>query len=335
MLANSHLAPTKASKEVLDEYNKWCSNPVTQDHVTGMVSAFDALMEPEFKDKVPFWTKGLEEAFLFGLESCVTNYGYLIRKPHIIISTENNPAAVGIVRRLVTQKRCEASFLIPEEGRLDVQPEQYKKAIKRNTCAICVPMMDFWSGRFIDVKSIAKTRLEGKLIRIPVLTDITSLWGRYGKINLDETGADMWFLDYRHISGIEGLGCCLVNKKLQKDFAIEPMVKSIRPNVAVVAATFAAWKQKKTPSLDGIEKLHDMLTQYGWCVYTPLTKPPSYVILVETDEVNPIKKLLKNKIIADALPPECPYTSEGTMLQLSFSSLNSDQARKVFSALTD
>lgn len=336
MQANVHLAPTVASKETLSQFQKWSTGPITQDHATDMEAAFLKLMKPEFADNVPFWTQSLEDAFVLGIESCVTNYGYLVRKPHIIISVENHPAAVAVVRRLVAQKRCEASFLRPKDGQLSVSPEQYKKEIKRNTCAICVPMMNFWTGAFIDVKGIAHARIDGRLSRIPILTDITPLWGRYGRIDLAQTEADVWFLDFQHISGITGLGCCLVKEDLRKAYQITPMASQIRPNAAVMAATYVAWKQNKTASLDGIKILHRMLSEYGCNIYTPLTDPPSFVILVEIPDVDtPTQKLLKNKIIADVLPPGCPYTTEGTFLQLSFSSLNVDQARKVFAALTD
>lgn len=332
--ANAQRTGPPASDETLAQFHKWSTTPHTDKHAQDMQSALEQLVAPDLGGNTHCWVSSLEDAFVFGIETCVTNFGYLVRRPHVVVSLESNPAVVDIVQRLVTQRRCEASFLKPEAGRLQVTPAQYTGALTKNTCAICVPMMNYWTGNILDTASVAAARdARGLLHKVPLLVDIAPLWGRYGTIDLEAGCGDMWFFDFMSVSGLPGLACCLVRPKLYSSLKMQPLVRSARPHTAVMAATFAAWRARKPADLSGIPELHRMLSEYQLTNYTRLVTPPTHALLLETD-TDCLRKLLKKRIIADPLPAGCPYVATGALLHLSFSSLTVEQAHLVFAALT-
>jgi hypothetical protein len=281
----------------------------------------------------PVWSSDVEEAMVFALESCVTNYGFRVRAPHIIVSLENNPCVIEVARRLEAQKRCTVSFLSPGHGYISVHPQDYIDQVRPNTCCICAPKMNYWTGVLCDIAGIAALRDAPQYIRkIPILSDYTGVMGRVSRLNLDKDGVDMCMVGLSQVTGLCGLAVCLVNDKLKSGFGIQPMIPRKFIDPSLLLATKIAWTLHCKAggfAPTAMARLRSELTDAGFELLTPeYPLAVGHILLLQSGKTNVAEKMVKNKVLADTLPLGYYGYVEG-LLQLSFTSLTEEQAVQI------
>lgn len=257
-------------QSVVDEMAVWCnrgcpsSGHASAEEAAKMLRSFKRLiyskLHLEENAHEIIFGSGAAEANSHIITACVRAYGAKTRTiPHIVTSNAEHPSVIECCRQLESEKMCQLSVLSVETGTGVVNPEEFRKALRPNTCLATIIAASHVTGAISNLKKLASYARERQ---VPFHCDAAQMVGR--ELFRPETlGLDAFSVSFHKMGGPPGTGFLSVSRKLVEGFGLRALISGDEPrglrgggvNLPGLGASMKAFSLALDGRLDKAERL--------------------------------------------------------------------------------
>lgn len=225
-------------------------------------------------DEIIFTASGTESdnlAILGAIKSAQKNG---ITKPHIITSSIEHSAVIGLIEKLESENEISATYLpVDENGLVDVKNIQ--NSINENTILISVHLVNNEIGTLEPIKEISKIirrkkldteKNKNKLNQIyPLLHTDAAQATAYIQINVNQLGVDMLSFNGQKMYGPKGIGVLYVKRGTpiepvfiggDQEFKLRPGTESL-VQISGLAMACSITKKRFAQDFENLTKLRN------------------------------------------------------------------------------
>jgi cysteine desulfurase len=206
------------------------------------------------------FTSGASESNATILSGVIDSFEYFKKvKPHVVASAIEHKSILDLLDMAMRRNKIDVTYIEPGHGG-HIAPERVKKAIRPNTCLVCVMHANNESGAINDVKEIGRIAHEA---RVPFHCDVVQSFGKMRLIP-EALNIDSMAISFHKMYGPVGLGMLIVKTPFWEKHEIPPLIYGSQngglrggtQSIALFAAANAAFdivyekRQSKNESLD-------------------------------------------------------------------------------------
>lgn len=221
----------------------------------------------EVQSEEIYFTSGGTESNNIAIKGTIMSLAKKVSfKPHVVTSAIEHPSVLEVIKSMVLQGFCDATFVpVDEKGVLDIK--EFKKSLRPETVLVSIQYVNNEIGTIQPIKEIAKlVRYHRKNITLndlPYIHTDACQAPVYIPIRIPSLGVDMLTIDASKVYGVRGTG--LLYKR--RGVKLEPLMQGgsqendLRPgteNLAGIMALTGALKICKDEMSSEVARIRDM-----------------------------------------------------------------------------
>ncbi len=221
-----------------------------------------------------YFTSGGTESNNLAIKGLVRDISKKVSyKPHVISSVIEHPSVVEVIKSLVAEGLCDATYVaVGEDGLLDLK--EFKKALRPETVLVSVQYVNNEIGTIQPIKEIAKLvryhRKNVTMSDLPYIHTDACQAPVYQPMRVPALGVDMLTIDASKIYGVRGTGILYKRRRVK----LEPLMQGgsqendLRPGtenlagITSISRAFELCQQERSDESERVRMLRDDLLEH-------------------------------------------------------------------------
>jgi cysteine desulfurase len=204
---SSNYASAKAAKAMIDAFRGYI----------GKLCGFNQHGSDAYKI---IFTSSASEANCTIVHSIITSYNEITsRIPHVIISTIEHKSLLDMVKSYEMRKIIEVTYVGPSVSG-HIHPDDVKKAIRPNSCLVCVMHANNETGAINDIQQIGSIAHSNN---IPYHSDTSQTFGKFPVSPLKQH-IDSFCISFHKLHGPPGVGALIIKQRLYDGHRLKPII---------------------------------------------------------------------------------------------------------------